>query len=81
MQTEEICRDSFSLEAAVSHLCQSTGGLVCSCTPHSSCENWNEPWLVLLKGGDVCVSDLEPLYNMNVLNFLETDILQRQHLL
>lgn len=32
VQTEEISRDSFSFEAAISHLCQSEGGFVCSCT-------------------------------------------------
>ena len=66
VQTEEISRDSFSLEAAVSHLCQSEGGFVCSCTGSvwalnhavpqlSSCKEQHERWLVLLKGGDVCI--------------------------
>jgi len=66
MQTEEISRDSFSLEAAVSQLCWSEGGLVPSWTgsvsvlnhavPHpSSCREPCEPWLVVLTGGGGCV--------------------------
>lgn len=66
MQRDEILRDSFSCKAAIRHLCQSKGGLACTCIGsvwalnHAvplplPCKEWYKPWLVLLKAGDVCV--------------------------
>lgn len=85
MQTEEISGESFSLEAQIIHLYQRA--LVWQSPGAESYWSWiiwyparnvtSPGWFYWKK--EMSVSDQVPLYKVNMLNFLETNILQQQN--